>query len=149
MKIKTDFITNSSSTMYIFYIPESFELNKSDIFEFSEEFEWLFDENEKDRVNNDASYEEYLLENLPNLFKELRTVGSLWTYGDDQGCPQSIYYIIHNILKKYDLEIQTIEIGYEGSNQLITINPDRIKQIFLAEGLKHIQVKGTEDVTKD
>lgn len=149
MKIKTDFITNSSSTMFIFFIPESFELDDHDIIKFMSDHEHNYENYlEENGIDNKISYEEYMLKETPDMFDELKQQGGLWSYGTD-GCPPMIYDTLLEILLKYKFDIETVDIGSEGSNQIISVNPDRIKDIFLAEGLKHIQAKGEIDVTKD
>jgi len=114
------------------------------------EHEYSFDEGVEDEsIPKDTIFKEYMLKEVPDAFKDFKLNGSLWHYGFD-GCFPAVYYTILDILQTHKFDLETIDIGSEGGNQLIYLRHDKINNIFLTEALRQLEVKGAnEDVKKD
>lgn len=149
MKIKSDFITNSSSTMYIVYIPDDFYVDEADILQYIFDYEIDFAEYSEEHDMGDISYEEYMLKEVPSAFEDLRN-SDIWHYGFD-GCAVPLYHIILDILKKHELILESIDCNGEGNNQIVDLRDSKMKKLFMAEALrelKRVEVKGDTDVTE-
>jgi hypothetical protein len=134
MKIKRDFVTNSSSCSYLVFIPDGFEIDK---------FLHLIEESSiEELVENDwyDSEEFKCKEDVLNKVKE--KINDLQQYGSihqDDG----VYYIIGEIFRKLDLVLGEPETGGgDGSGAIMNINGTHYREKLTAIikggwGIKH------------
>ena len=114
MKIKTDFISNSSSTIYIVAIPSSFQV---------ENYLTL-----REHANIFLGYEKYEMskEVLIGKVESLKR-GLVMEY--DAECDKKPYiYVIHDILTELGFNIDEIESIGPGCDQLINILHGNLEQ---------------------
>jgi hypothetical protein len=111
MKIKLDFITNSSSTAYVIMIPPNLKMVTS-VDELG--LNWDEDTDDKDKAINLVN------ENISTL-KQGNTL-----YAEDV----YLYCSTQDYLLEKGLEIASIEISSDGGGTLEPVRPDKIFQIL-------------------
>lgn len=117
MKIKLDFITNSSSTAYVVMIPDNFNVVESlakilntnsyqdDLYEYCDD--------------DEPKFIEQISENISNLING----EDLWGY--DTPC----FSTTQEILEKEDLIIASVDISSDGDGQITPANTKIIKKL--------------------
>ena len=117
MKIKLDFITNSSSTAYIVMIPDNFNTAKS-LAKISNENSYQDDLYEY--CNDDkAKFIEQISENMSNLLNG----EDLWGY--DTPC----FNTTQEMLEKEDFIIAMIDVSSDGGGQITPADKETIKKL--------------------
>ena len=125
MKIKTDFVTNSSSTAYVVFIPNRFQ--PSDV-----EIETYYNESCYDG-NDDEKFGPKIHKEILEAFELLKKGEYLWNYGGDEGStPNAIYYCILEISQKHGMEVASSEMGSEGNNTILGIKEEKIQDIMFS-----------------
>lgn len=120
MKIKSDFVTNSSSTNYLVFIPDNFDITK---------FYHLIDNYDIEHIisegrfcMNPISTKEELLKIIKQDFETLMLLGCL-------GQGRETYSIIYDIIEKLDLEVGDYSAGSgNGGSSLINVNAPETKK---------------------
>ena len=113
MKIKSDFVTNSSSTSYLVYIPEKFDINNFTnlILESSDIDDYLED---------DESKEEFL-DRFKEEFNYLLASGSSYQYDN------RFYYMLVDLFEKLELNVESWDTSSE-NGMIINVNSNEIKK---------------------
>jgi len=117
MKIKQDFITNSSSASYLVFIPDSFSIKKFISMITDTEFKnalesWGASDYDKDEL-------------IREIYEKLN---SLISYGDIGQGDGISYDLIASILEKLELVINCPEVGGDDSGMMININSKNIRK---------------------
>lgn len=121
MIIKNDFVTNSSSTIWIVYVPESYLINLD---EFEEQLKQnYFDETLDDLKDLDIASE---LEESLTLLKEGDNV---WSHHID-GLHYAIYDTLIAFLSNDGYAIKAVDAS-EGNNMIVGLNQGEAKAAFL------------------
>jgi hypothetical protein len=117
MKIKTDFVTNSSSTCYIVYVPPDF---KTTIKELESMLDWQLDEEDYE--------EDCLLKSAEDGIKSLQ-----------DGCNISLedirpnsFYALKYLLVKKGFVIAQVESGPDGMDTITGIKPEVIQKAYFS-----------------
>ena len=144
MKIKTDFVTNSSSTSYIVFIPKDFIIEKNHIT--SDNLRYDFGDLLK-HANNDWERSLYALN---DGLEVLKNEGIIWCDGLKVQEGYEGFYALHCILMEQDFELQTYESGSEdGKIHNVGMDYQKIGEMLIAETLSDMIVKGTKDDTTE
>jgi len=131
MKIKRDFITNSSSTAYIVAIPKDFIPDEEEI---------------EDKYNEHLFEGDGILKpsELHKEFKEcldmLKLGEDLWFCGSD-GCRSDIFYSITDICEANGFILSAFDISGEGNNRIQGIIGEEINKWFINTQLHKLKIE--------
>ena len=120
MKIKYDFITNSSSVAYVVMVPNNFYINENEI---REEYK----ENELSEENPPTV--EDVIKELSECIEILKEGDNIWHYGQD-GVNQTVFYMLGNLCQNHDFSITSIDISSEGNNIIQGVKEEVIENVI-------------------
>lgn len=111
MKIKTDFVTNSSSTNYVVFIPKNFKTTE-------EELRNLLDYMKDDGI---------LLDSAMVGIDAIKNGHTIW----HEDINSDSFYALKYLLDKRDLIIARVDMGSDGMDTITGIKSEVIKKAFL------------------
>jgi len=120
MKLKQDFITNSSSSNYLVFIPENFNFSKFK--RLIEKYDITYALENKEWFDEEIETKEDFLNEFDDKFGELIKEGEIWQHS-------IAYESIAIVLDKLDLVIGTYEgSGSNDGGSMININQESIRK---------------------
>jgi len=136
MRIKSDFVTNSSSTAYIVCVPKDFKPTKEEIIQ---AFKNADDYDELPELTDDDIYNI-----LPNeYFDTIKDGDNLWYYGSD-GADSRLYSMVAEICENNGFVLTIFDIGGEGNNRIQGIKEEDLNKWFLDTQLKKLEIEVTK-----
>lgn len=152
MKIKCDFVTNSSSTCYVVFVPPDFELNEREVRSSQGYKDW--DKWDRD-MDNAEENTEYFIDAMNEGLTMLKRGESVWRDELRTG-----FFGLTSILEERGLQLISVDMsGGDGSDQIVPITAEHIEKVlpFMSEKLlEKVLVsdgvelkKGAEDVTTE
>jgi len=134
MRIKTDFVINSSSTAFIVCIPRNFIPTK-------EEIDSAYSTHNIYRQDEDELTEEDLYKKLPyELMEDLKNGDNLWYYGND-GCDQRLFHMVAEICGFNGFVLISFEIEGEGNNRIQGIKEEELQKWFMNTQLQKLSIE--------
>lgn len=121
MKIKADFITNSSSTAYVVFIPNNFKTTRN-------QAQKVY-KNDYYCDTSDKAFSDKIFKDIEESLETLKEGTPLWTYGDE-GTPAPIYYAVLEICNINGFIVADSEMGGEGNNSIFGIKEEQIISIL-------------------
>jgi hypothetical protein len=124
MKVKIDFVTNSSSTIYIVYIPKDYPITlKKMVDAFNDQKNWSNPEdfepyNTTHQINNEFTHGLNFLKNGEPL------------YSSDTEVPFIFWCAIRDVLTDEGLIIADVETGSSGQNCLFPIKENQVNEFI-------------------
>jgi len=137
MKIKTDFVTNSSSTAYVVLIPNAFYADDNEL---QEEHQRVVEENDIITSN------ELLYKELPECIELLKEGDSLTREYSDE-----IFYSVLGICENHGFVLTSLQMNGELNTYIQGVKEEQVENIFFENAdlmsiFKLIR-KGGENVT--
>lgn len=132
MKVKIDFVTNSSSTAYVFFLPSNYVLDGKYVNELADEWWGEYDDGK-------GTIEDYK-KMIVDSFEQFKKDKVMWH--DDN---YQVYAPIQDILAKHGQELISIDID-SSSGQIHLIDVKHLKEMVAIEEL--ITMKGELNVTE-
>ena len=145
MKIKSDFITNSSSISYIVFIPDSFKVSQKEMRDGYEQGCSYYDD-EADPITDTDLME------IKDLFESLKNGETLWYYMRE-GIRGVLYETVLEICDKNKFILNSSEVNGEGNDTTTGIKQEKIQKILMDhldinkllnnmnKGEEHVKVK--------
>ena len=134
MKIKTDFVTNSSSTGFIVVIPRDFIPDKKRIIAH-------FDYYDRETGGEEEKFSENKIVVEFNLCLDLLKDGdNLWFYGED-GTDWRIFNAMTEICDENGFLIVVMDINSEGNNRIQGIKEEDINKWFMNTQLQKLKIE--------
>lgn len=147
MKIKSDFVTNSSSTCYVVFVPNRFTPTDEDIKEAIEEEKTYWDEDEYQPLLEEFAATKIEVIECLELLKEGENIYRN-DYGD--GVDHKIYGIVQIIVSSNGFDITSVDMSSDGFDTIIGIPEEKVTKIltknFDVTGLVTL-IKGEKNVT--
>ena len=120
MKIKYDFVTNSSSVAYIVMVPDNFHPSEN---EMREEYE------HRDIYDDFHPTLEEATKEMHECLTILRNGDNIWNYGHD-GVNQTVYYMLLEICDEHGFVLGSIDISSEGNNIIQGVKEEVIEKLI-------------------
>ena len=140
MKIRSDYVTNSSATGYVVCVPTSYEPDMTKAGKILE----------RDVFPGDKGFDETLLE-IQNVIEEIQRGMEIYVYDD---CSSECFFTITELLEAEGFQITTYDIHSDGEYLIVPVRPEVIENMFLnIHKDKLLEIKklfdGGEDVTPE
>jgi len=147
MKIKSDFVTNSSSTSYVVCMPPTFQITFEMVEGDEYDFKYLLKEYETEGIENPK---ETCLKNLNDALKHLKENGMMWMDHVDAPAPYTHFHIISNAIDNSGYKINSFNTGSDDGmiiNVLADTTIEKVMNALIDKTLLQFEVKGKNDVT--
>jgi hypothetical protein len=141
MKIKSDFVTNSSSTCFIVLVPNSYVVNDEILKKAIEE--------EGPYWNEEIPSFEQIKTEVSEYLELLKDGNTIWNDGYD-GVSPFIYTVTDRVISNEGFVIASVDIG-PSDNMLSGVREEKIMEVLMdrIDVSKICKIKRSEDVKKD
>jgi len=128
MKLKFDFVTNSSSTCYVVLIPKPFKVDDDYLKEIFEKEQQYVATGEDTKF--DFGYFKSEIEKSLEILRQGKDIVYLDSY-DANDNDELVFAVLLNIISKYNLGLTEIDMPSDGSTLICGVNSERVLEITL------------------
>lgn len=128
MKIKTDFVTNSSSTCFVVFVPSKYTLSDEVLKKYiNESIEWWDDEEEE---LTEDEYVETMRDEVVECIEDLKQGKDVYKscYGD--GVDYKVYCAVEAIMSGEGFGVTSVDTSGDGLDQIIGVPEEKIIKIL-------------------
>ncbi len=142
MQIQGDFVTNSSSTGYIIFVPDSYYARDSAI-------QIAITQTMKDMYDEPIELTEKQIKiKIPEVIESMKT-GEVYYYYDDTDYDDVIWLICLQLFEAEDFVVGGFEIGSEGNTCMTGVNQKSITDVLInhvdLDDMVKTLIKGVND----
>jgi len=127
MKIKADFVTNSSSTSHVVYIPKNFNISPQDVRNY---LETQYDDLDEDFEDTALFKQNAIIDSILTRFNDVKNGGSVYEADGFDPEDHAVYSFVSYICNKNGFKLISEDIGGGGGMSVIMgISLDKINEI--------------------
>lgn len=130
MKIKADFVTNSSSSCFVVFVPDSYKLSDQVLKKcIAENIEW-WDQTEEEETTIDE-YVELMRGDVIDCIEKLKQGNDVYKddYGGD-GIDYKVYATVDTLMSDEGFGVTSVETSGDGLDQIVGVPEEKIMKIL-------------------
>jgi len=139
MKIRRDFVTNSSSTGYIVAIPNDFYIDQEDALT---KFKY------HDSHRDEEWHETQILSEVEECIETLKEGDNLWNWSDE-ATDHRVFYTIADICEEQGFTLCVFEMSNEGNTRIQGLSEEDMNKWFMNTQLQKLKIEVPDEQNKN
>jgi hypothetical protein len=131
MKIKADFVTNSSSSCFVVFVPNNYVPDDKIIKACVEEnMDWWDDEEESNETLTADDYVKMMRDEVKECLEDLKSGNDIYkdNYGD--GVDYKVYSVVDSLVSGEGFGLTSVETSGDGLDQIVGVPEDKVIKIL-------------------